>query len=150
MASVNMAVIMGNLGQDPELRTTAGGTAVANIRVATNERREDASGDWTDHVEWHSITLFGKTAENVCKYLNKGSGIHVVGRIQTRKWQDKDGKDRYSTEIVANEVQFVGGGKGADDGAGGDGRGSDTRVADEPSRARGISTSKPSGGNLPY
>lgn len=111
--SVNKVMLMGNLGQDPELRQ-AGETSVCNLRLATNERRK-VGGEWEDHVEWHSITVWGNSAEAICKHLKKGSGLFVEGRLQTRKWQDKDGNDRYTTEIVADNTVFVGGGKDRDD-----------------------------------
>lgn len=107
--SVNKAILIGNLGRDPEVKQTASGTSIANLRIATTERRK--SGDsWEDHTEWHSVTCFGKTAENVGKFLAKGRQVYVEGRIQTRKWQDKDGQDRWSTEIVGDVIRFLGGG----------------------------------------
>ena len=109
---VNKVILLGNLGKDPELRYTSGQTAVCSFSLATGERRKDASGTWVDHTEWHNIVTFGKTAENCKNFLAKGRQAFVEGRIQTRKWQDKEGKDRYTTEIVANTVQFIGG-KGA-------------------------------------
>ncbi len=120
--TVNKAILIGNLGQDPELRTTGGGTPVCTLRLATTERRKDRDGNWNDHTEWHSVVVFGRTAENVARYCRKGKQIFVEGRIQTRKWQDRDGKDRWSTEVVANDVRFLGGGGGGDnrgDGGGG-------------------------------
>lgn len=107
--TVNKAILIGNLGQDPELRTTGGGTPVATLRIATSERRKDRDGNWTDHTEWHSVVCFGRTAENAGRYLAKGRQVHVEGRIQTRKWQDRDGRDRYTTEIVADQLRFLGG-----------------------------------------
>lgn len=108
---INKVFLLGNLGQDPELRNTASGVAVTTLRMATNERRKQGD-EWVDHVEWHSVVCFGKTAENCGKYLSKGSQLHVIGRIQTRKWQDKEGKDRYSTEVVADDITFLGGTNG--------------------------------------
>lgn len=110
--AVNKVILIGNLGRDPELRHTANQTAVCTLNVATGERRKDASGNWVDHTEWHSVVTFGKTAENCAQYLEKGRQIFIEGRLQTQKWQDKEGKDRYRTEIVASTVQFLGG-KGA-------------------------------------
>jgi single-strand DNA-binding protein len=110
--SVNKVILLGHLGKDPELRQTANKNAVCTFSIATNERRKDANGNWVDHTEWHNIIVFGKTAENCSKFLKKGRQAFVDGRIQTRKWQDKEGRDRYTTEIVANTVQFIGGGKG--------------------------------------
>lgn len=106
---VNKVILLGNLGADPELRYTPNQTAVCNFRIATTERRKGADGEWTDHTEWHSIVTFGKTAENCAQYLQKGRQAFIDGRIQTRKWQDKEGNNRYTTEIIANTVQFVGG-----------------------------------------
>jgi single-strand DNA-binding protein len=107
--SFNKALLLGNLGKDPETRMTqGGGMAVCNFSLATSSRRKDASGTWVDQTEWHNIVCFGKTAENAQKYLKKGSQALIEGKIQTRKWQDKEGKDRYTTEIVADTVTFVG------------------------------------------
>jgi single-strand DNA-binding protein len=112
MASVNKAIILGNLGRDPELRHTPAGKAVCTLRVATNEVWTDQSGERQERTEWHSIVVWGRQAENCNQYLKKGRSVYVEGRLATRKWQDKDGKDRYSTEIVADRVQFIGGGGG--------------------------------------
>ncbi len=110
--SVNKVFIMGNLGQDPDLRHTANSnTAVCTLRIATNERKKDQSGNWTDHTEWHSVVVFGNSAENCGKYLKKGRTVFIEGKLQTRKWQDKEGKDRYSTEVIADRIEFVGGGR---------------------------------------
>ncbi len=113
MASVNKAIILGNLGKDPELRHTPGGKAVATLRVATNESWVDQSGEKQERTEWHAIVVWGRQAENCAQYLSKGRSVFVEGRLQTRKWQDKDGNDRYTTEIVADRVQFIGGGRDA-------------------------------------
>jgi single-strand DNA-binding protein len=118
MASLNKAMIMGNLGTKPELRYTKSGTAVTTLRVATNEVSTDSEGQRQEKTEWHNIVVFGKTAENCEKYLDKGRTVLVEGRIQTREWEDKDGNKRYSTEIVANSVQFVGGREGGGEGGG--------------------------------
>lgn len=112
MASVNKAIILGNLGRDPELRHTPGGKAVATLRVATNEVWTDQSGERQERTEWHTIVVWGRQAENCNQYLKKGRTVYVEGRLTTRKWQDKEGKDRYTTEIVADRVQFIGGGSG--------------------------------------
>ena len=115
---VNKAIIVGTLGQDPEMRYTANGSAVANISVATNETWKDKStGEAQERTEWHRIVMFGKLAEIAQQYLKKGSQAYFEGRIQTRKWQDNSGNDRYSTEIVANEMQMLGGRPGAGGGA---------------------------------
>ncbi|MCB0339688.1 MAG: single-stranded DNA-binding protein [Bdellovibrionales bacterium] len=105
---VNKVILIGNLGKDPELRHTPNQTAVCSFSLATGERRKDASGNWTEHTEWHNVITFGKTAENCSQFLAKGRQVFIEGRIQTRKWQDKEGKDRYTTEIIANTVQFLG------------------------------------------
>ena len=107
---VNKAIIVGTLGQDPEVRYTANGSAVANLSVATNETWKDRqTGEAQERTEWHRIVMFGKLAEIAQQYLKKGSQAYFEGRIQTRKWQDQSGNDRYSTEIVANEMQMLGG-----------------------------------------
>jgi len=130
MASVNKAIILGNLGRDPELRHTPGGKAVATLRVATNEVWTDQSGERQERTEWHTIVVWGRQAENCNQYLKKGRTVYVEGRLATRKWQDKDGKDRYTTEIVADRVQFIGGGTGG--GAGGGGRDFEDQSLDAP------------------
>ncbi len=113
---VNKVILVGHLGKDPELRYTQSQTPVANFSLATTEKRKDPSGNWVDNTEWHNIVTFGKTAENCSNFIKKGRQVYIEGRIQTRKWTDKEGKDRWTTEIVANTVQFLGS-KG--DGAGG-------------------------------
>ena len=107
---INKAILIGNLGNDPDIRYTASGTAIANISLATAESwRDKNSGEQQERTEWHRIVFFGRLAEIVGEYLRKGSQIYVEGRIQTRKWQDKEGNDRYTTEVVANEMQMLGG-----------------------------------------
>jgi single-strand DNA-binding protein len=108
MASVNKVILIGNLGADPETRYLPSGDAVANIRIATSEKWKDKSGEQQEHTEWHRIAFFGKLAEIAGEYLKKGSPVYVEGRIRTRKWQDKDGQDKYSTEIVADRMQLLG------------------------------------------
>src|SRR3990170_1117770 len=106
---VNKVILIGNLGNDPDVRYTASGAAVANISLATAESwRDKESGEQQERTEWHRVVFFGRLAEIVAEYLKKGSQIFVEGRLQTRKWQDKEGKDRYSTKIVANEMQMLG------------------------------------------
>ena len=113
---VNKVILVGNLGQAPELKTTTSGLSVSNLRIATNERKKDSNGTWVDSTEWHSIVVFGGQAENCSKFLEKGRQVYVEGRLQTRKWQDKDGQDRWSTEVVAHQVKFLGPrGGGSDD-----------------------------------
>ena len=109
MASgLNRVYLMGNLGQNPELRTTQGGQSVLSMRMATNERYKNNDGEWVDRAEWHSIVVWGKRAEALSKILSKGSPLLIEGRLQTRKWEDKDGNTRYTTEIVAREVLLQG------------------------------------------
>ncbi len=111
--SLNKVLLLGRLGAAPELKHTPSQTAICTLRLATNERRKGANGEWADHTEWHTVVTFGKTAENCNQYLEKGRQVFIEGRIQTRKYQDKDGKERYWTEIIALNVQFVGGRDGA-------------------------------------
>lgn len=107
---INKAIIVGTLGKDPEVKYTAGGSAVVNVSVATNESWKDKStGENVEKTEWHRIVIFGKLAEIAAQYLKKGSQVYFEGKIQTRKWQGQDGQDRYTTEIVANEMQMLGG-----------------------------------------
>jgi len=108
MASVNKAILIGNLGKDPEVRYMPSGEAIANITLATTDTWKDKSGEKQERTEWHRVSFFGRQAEVVGEYLKKGSQIYVEGRIQTRKWQDKDGQDRYTTEIVADRMQMLG------------------------------------------
>ena len=108
MASVNKVILIGNLGADPETRYLPSGDAVTNIRIATSEKWKDKSGEQQEHTEWHRIAFFGKTAEIAGEYLKKGSPVYIEGRIRTRKWQDKEGQDKYSTEIVADRMQLLG------------------------------------------
>lgn len=118
MASVNKVILIGNLGADPETRYLPSGDAVTNIRIATTENWKDKSGEKQEHTEWHRISFFGRQAEIAGEYLKKGSPVYIEGRIRTRKWQDKEGQDRYSTEIVADRMQLLGS-RGGEGGGGG-------------------------------
>lgn len=119
--SVNKVFLLGHLGKDPEIRRAQSGTTIANLRIATNERRPDGNGGWADATEWHTVVVFGKQADFVQKYLTKGREVFIEGTLRTRQWQDKEGQKRWSTEIVARDIRFVGGrGTGAS-GAGGAG-----------------------------
>ena len=110
MASINKVILVGNLGADPETRYMPNGDAVANIRLATTESWKDKdSGEKKEITEWHRVVFYRKLAEIVGQYLKKGSSVYVEGRIRTRKWQDKEGQERYTTEIEANEMQMLGG-----------------------------------------
>ena len=106
---VNKAILIGNLGNDPDMKYTSGGSAVANITIATSETWKDKeSGEKQEKTEWHRVSAFGRLAEIIGEYLRKGSQVYIEGRIQTRKWQDKDGQDRYTTEVIANEMKMLG------------------------------------------
>lgn len=109
---LNKAMLIGRLGRDPELKYTQTGTAVTSLSIATDESYLDKDGNRQDKTEWHKVILFNKQAENACTYLSKGSLIYVEGKITTRKWQDKDGNDKYTTEILANTVKYLSNWKG--------------------------------------
>jgi single-strand DNA-binding protein len=119
MGSVNKVILIGNLGADPELKYTASNRPVCNLSVATNEVFKDKSGQRQERTEWHRVTVWGEQAEHCSKYLSKGRSVYVEGRLQTRSWDDKEGKKRYSTDIVANQVVFLSGGGGASGEGGG-------------------------------
>ena len=105
---VNKAILIGNLGRDPEVRYTASGSAVANLPLATSESwRDRQTGEQQERTEWHRLVFFGRLAEIAGEYLRKGSKIYVEGRLQTRRWQDQNGQERYTTEVVANEMQML-------------------------------------------
>lgn len=145
---INKVILIGNLGRDPEVRYTAGGSAVANLRIATTESwRDKQSGEKKEATEWHSVVLFGKTAEIAGEYLKKGRTVYIEGRLQTRKYQDKDGQERYSTEIVASDMQMLGGGEGR--GEGGSSHGGRQGGAEEPAWGGGAPAGRQSGGKPP-
>lgn len=121
---MNKAIIMGNLGADPETRSTRGGTTVCNLRVAVNERVKKGD-NWEDHTEWFRVVCWGKTAENAAKYLEKGRKVLIEGKFRTKKWTDDNGVDRWSSEISAHSVQFLDKGTGGGGSGGGGSRGSD-------------------------
>jgi len=126
---VNKVFLIGNLGQDPEVRHTNSGQPVANLRVATSRRVKDRDGNWNDQTEWHTVVCFARTAELAGQYLHKGSKIFIEGRIQTRSWDDREGKKQYRTEVVCENLKFLdpkGGGAsgGYDSGPSGGGSGS--------------------------
>ena len=108
MASVNKAILVGNLGRDPEVRYSPDGGAITNISIATTDTWKDKGGEKQERTEWHRIVFFGKLAEIAGEYLKKGSQVYIEGRIQNRKWQDKEGQDRYTTEIVASDMKMLG------------------------------------------
>jgi len=117
MASVNKVILIGNLGRDPETRYTTGGDAVTNLRIATTETWKDKSGEKQERTEWHTVVLFGRQAEIAGEYLKKGRPVYIEGRLQTRKYTDKEGVEKYATEIVGDRMQLLGGREG---GGGGD------------------------------
>jgi single-strand DNA-binding protein len=113
MASVNKVILIGNLGRDPEVRYSANGAAICNLRLATTRNWKDKnSGERVEETEWHTVALFDRLAEIAGEYLKKGRPVYIEGRLRTRKWQDKEGVDRYSTEIVADTMQLLGGREG--------------------------------------
>ena len=136
MASVNKVILIGNLGRDPETRYMPDGGAITNISIATTDKWKDKSGEMQEKTEWHRVAFFGKLAEIAGEYLKKGSQVYVEGRLQTRKWQDKDGADKYTTEIVANVMQMLGSRQGMGGGGGGERDRGDSGGEREPSAAR--------------
>ncbi len=143
---INKVILVGNLGADPEVRYTAGGSAVANVRLATAESwRDRESGEQQERTEWHRVVFFGRLAEIVEQYLRKGSQVYVEGRLQTRKWADRDGNEKFTTEIVANDMQMLGG-RG---GAGGGGASSEGGSAGGSGGSRERSNAPPAGNDPP-
>jgi single-strand DNA-binding protein len=142
MASVNKVILIGNLGRDPEVRYMPSGDAVATLNLATTEKWKDKSGEAQEQTEWHRISFFGRQAEICGEYLRKGSSIYVEGRLQTRKWTDKEGVERYTTEIRGDRMQMLGGRSGA---TGFDNTAREPEVAIAPSAA-GKPAPKKSGG----
>jgi single-strand DNA-binding protein len=141
MASVNKVILIGNLGRDPELRYMPSGDAIANLRIATTDTWKDKNGDKQEATEWHTVVFFGKQAEICGQYLKKGSQIYVEGSLRTRKWQDKEGNDRYSTEVRGDRMQMLGG-----RGAGGGSADYDSALTD--SGSSGAARAKPAGGGF--
>ena len=117
MASVNKVILIGNLGRDPETRYTTGGDAVTQLNIATTETWKDKNGEKQEKTEWHRVVLFGRQAEVAGEYLKKGRSVHIEGRLQTRKYTDKEGVEKYTTEVVGDRMQLLG---GRDSGSGGD------------------------------
>ena len=137
---INKVILIGNLGADPETRAMPSGSQVANLRIATSESwRDKTSGEQQERTEWHRVALFGRLAEIAAEYLRKGSQVYIEGSLRTRKWQDKQGNERYSTEIIGNEMQMLGGRGGA--GAGG------APGASTPGRSAEPSYAEESGGS---
>jgi single-strand DNA-binding protein len=133
---INKVILIGHLGADPETRAMPSGMTVANMRLATTESWKDKqSGEQQERTEWHNVALFGRLGEIAAEYLRKGSQVYIEGRLRTRKWQDKEGRDRYTTEIVANEMQMLGGRGGAGGGGGSGGAGAGAGASDPGPRA---------------
>ena len=134
---LNKVMLIGNVGRDPEVRYTQNGTAVANLSVATSRKWKGQDGQMQEETEWHKVTAWGRLAELCNEYLHKGSRVYVEGRLQTRKWQDQDGNDRYQTEVVAQEIRFLDGVRGGN-GSGNGGRQPQQQgipgASDQPSR----------------
>src|SRR5690349_17638481 len=129
---VNKVILVGNLGKDPETRYMPSGSAVTNLTLATSESWKDKqTGENQERTEWHKVAMFGKLAEIAAEYLRKGSQVYIEGKLRTRKWQDKEGKDRYTTEIIADQMQMLGG------------RGGGGGASSEPREARGSSRQAP-------
>jgi len=145
MASVNKVILIGNLGRDPETRYTTGGDAVTNLRIATTETWKDKAGEKQEKTEWHTVVLFGRQAEIAGEYLKKGRPVYVEGRLQTRKYTDKEGVEKYSTEIVGDRMQLLGGREGGGGGGGGDVEFGSGGGASRPSGS-GAGAAKSSGG----
>ena len=137
MASVNKVILIGNLGRDPETRYTTGGDAVTNLRIATTETWKDKSGEKQERTEWHTVVLFGRQAEIAGEYLKKGRPVYIEGRLQTRKYTDKEGVEKYATEIVGDRMQLLGGREG--------GGGGDVELGGGGAASRPSGGSKPSG-----
>jgi single-strand DNA-binding protein len=148
MASVNKVIIIGNLGRDPETRYMPDGGAITNISVATTETWKDKQGEKQEKTEWHRVAFFGKLAEIAGEYLKKGSQVYVEGRLQTRKWQDKDGADKYTTEIVANAMQMLGSRQGMGGGGDRDREAGADRDGGGGARPAGKPPAKPAGGKF--
>jgi single-strand DNA-binding protein len=149
MASVNKVILIGNLGADPELKHTTNNRAVCTLSLATNEVFKDKAGQRHERTEWHRVTVWGDTAENCSKYLAKGRSAYVEGRLQTRAWDDKDGKKRYSTDIIADRVVFLGteAGRKSDEARSTEG---DTAASDGSTGAGASPPSGPGDDNLPF
>lgn len=144
--SFNKITVVGNLGRDPELRYTPQGNAVCNFSMATNEKRRDKSGESQDITTWFRITLWGKQAENASKYLTKGSSVYIEGRLRVEEWSDRDGKNRYTLDVHATDMQFLGGSR-SDEMSGGQGPENDFI---QDSNAGGMGNSAPADDDIPF
>jgi single-strand DNA-binding protein len=146
MASVNKVILLGNLGRDPEVRYSPDGGAIANVSIATTSRYKDkSSGDMREDTEWHRVVFFGRLAEIAGEYLKKGRPVYVEGRLRTRKWQDQAGQEKYTTEIVADQMQLLGGRDGGGGSGGPAGPSDDPGLSSSPAGGAKSSGSKPAG-----
>jgi len=140
---INKVILVGNLGQDPQSRAMPSGKAVVNLRIATTDQwRDKQTGENRENTEWHNVVMFDRLAEIASEYLRKGSQVYVEGRLRTRKWTDKEGQDRYTTEIVANDMQMLGSRGGAGGAAGGGGGGNFDRETPRGGGGGGADSSK--------
>ncbi len=146
MSGVNKAILIGRLGADPEVRFSGSGTAIANVNIATSERFTDRQGEKQERTEWHRVVMFGRLAEIAQQYLKKGRQVYIEGRLQTRQWEDKEGQKRYTTEIVANVMQMLG---GRNDGGGGGGGDGDFQSQDQPAQSAQPAAAPSGGGSTP-
>ena len=150
MGSVNKVILVGNLGRDAELRYTPGGAAVATLNMATTEVFKDREGQKKEDTQWHRVILWGKTAESLQDYLKKGKQIYVEGKLQTRKWKDKDGNDKYTTEVRGDRVVLLGGGGGGSRGESGGGGGARSTSSDEFSQAEPTGSVELTDDDIPF
>ncbi len=147
MASVNKVILVGNLGRDPETRFTADGAAICNVTIATSHQWKDkASGERKEETEWHRVVFFNRLAEIAGEYLKKGRSVYVEGRLKTRKWQDKDGVEKYTTEIVADQMQMLGSREGMGEGGGSGGGGGYKREPATAGAGGGAAGARPAAG----
>jgi single-strand DNA-binding protein len=143
---INKVILIGNLGADPETRAMPSGSSVANLRIATSESwRDKQTGEQQERTEWHRVALFGRLAEVAAEYLRKGSQVYIEGSLRTRKWQDKQGNERYSTEIIGNEMQMLGG-RGGGGGAAAGGAGAEGAARGGGSQAPAYAEESAGGG----
>jgi single-strand DNA-binding protein len=153
MGSVNKVILVGNLGRDAEMRFTSGGTPVATVSMATTERFTDREGQKKEDTQWHRIVIWGKTAESLHEYLTKGKQIYVEGKLQTREWQDKEGKTNKTTEVRADKIVLLGGGGGGGERSGGAGKPSrdrSTEPSGEPPHGEGGPVDAPNDDDIPF
>lgn len=152
MGSVNKVILVGNLGRDAEMRFTSGGTPVATVSMATTERFTDREGQKKEDTQWHRIVIWGKTAESLHEYLTKGKQIYVEGKLQTREWQDKEGKTNKTTEVRADKIVLLGGGGGGGERTGGAGRPSRDRSTEPSGEPHGDSgpVDAPNDDDIPF